>query len=258
VLRADDVTLAHGQTIAVDTVRLAPPPGRLTAVVGPNGCGKSTLLAGLSRLHRPTGGTVLLDGRDLARLPVREAARRIGLLPQSAQAPDGLTVADLVRFGRQPHQGLLRQWSHKDQQAVERALTATGMTALAGRPLETLSGGQRQRAWIAMTVAQETAVLLLDEPTSALDLGHQLEVFELLRELTAAGRTVVVVVHDLMLACRYADHLVAMKAGRMVTEGSPREIITPELIRRLYGVEAGVLRDPDTDRPLVVPRGLAP
>ncbi|MFE9644429.1 ABC transporter ATP-binding protein [Streptomyces sp. NPDC006365] len=257
VLRADALTLAHGEAIAVDTVRLAPPPGRLTAVVGPNGCGKSTLLAGLSRQHRPAGGTVLLDGRDLARLPTREAARRIGLLPQSAQAPDGLTVTDLVRFGRQPHQGLLRQWSPQDQQAVERALTATGMTALADRPLETLSGGQRQRAWIALTVAQETAVLLLDEPTSALDLGHQLEVFELLRELAAAGRTVVVVVHDLILACRYADHLVAMKDARVVAEGAPHEVVTPDLIRRLYGVEAGVLRDPDTDCPLVVPRGLA-
>ncbi|MER7408018.1 ABC transporter ATP-binding protein [Streptomyces sp. NPDC000070] len=257
VLRADDLTLAHGQSIAVDTVRLTPPPGRLTAVVGPNGCGKSTLLAGLSRLHRPKGGSVLLDGRILARLPVREAARRIGLLPQSAQAPDGLTVADLVRFGRQPHQGLLRQWSVRDQQAVDRALAATGMTALADRPLETLSGGQRQRAWIAMTVAQETSVLLLDEPTSALDLGHQLEVFELLRELTTVGRTVVVVVHDLVLACRYADHLVAMQAGRVVAEGTPQETVTPQLIRRLYGVEAVVLLDPETDGPLVVPRGLA-
>ncbi|MEU6183131.1 ABC transporter ATP-binding protein [Streptomyces coeruleorubidus] len=257
VLRADDLTLAHGQSIAVDTVRLAPPPGRLTAVVGPNGCGKSTLLAGLCRLHRPKGGSVLLDGRILARLPVREAARRIGLLPQSAQAPDGLTVADLVRFGRQPHQGLLRQWSVRDQQAVDRALAATGMTALAERPLETLSGGQRQRAWIAMTVAQETSVLLLDEPTSALDLGHQLEVFELLRELTTVGRTVVVVVHDLVLACRYADHLVAMQAGRVVAEGTPHETVTPELISRLYGVEAVVLRDPETDCPVIVPRGLA-
>jgi iron complex transport system ATP-binding protein len=257
MLRANDLTLAHGQAVAVDAVRLTPPPGRLTAVVGPNGCGKSTLLAGLSRLHRPTSGTVLLDDRDLARLPTREAARRIGLLPQSAQAPDGLTVTDLVRFGRQPHQGLLRQWSHEDQQAVDRALTATGMTALADRPLETLSGGQRQRAWIAMTVAQETAVMLLDEPTSALDLGHQLEIFELLRALAAAGRTVVLVVHDLILACRYADHLVAMKAGRIVAEGTPREIVTPELVRRLYGVEADVLRDPATDCPLVVPRGLA-
>lgn len=195
--QTDDLSLAYGRSLVVDTVQLTLPPGRLTAVVGPNGCGKSTLLAGLSRLHRPAAGAVLLDGRALARLPAREAARRIGLLPQSADAPDGLTVADLVRFGRQPHQGLLRQWSPQDQEAVDPALVVADMAALADRPLETLSGGQRQRAWIAEAVAQDTAVLLLDEPTAALDLGHQLEVCELLRGLAAAGRTVVVVVHDL-------------------------------------------------------------
>ncbi|MDP4504163.1 ABC transporter ATP-binding protein [Nonomuraea turcica] len=257
VLHADDLTLAHGRTVVVDTVQLTLPPGRLSAVVGPNGCGKSTLLAGLSRLHRPAGGAVLLDGRMLAHLPAREAARRIGLLPQSAAAPDGLTVADLVRFGRQPHQGLLRQWSSQDQQAVDRALTATGMAPLADRPLETLSGGQRQRAWIAMAVAQETQVLLLDEPTAALDLGHQLEIFELLRDLADAGRTVVAVVHDLISACRHADHLVAMKAGRVIMEGAPHEVVTADLVRRLYGVESSVLRDPATGCPVVVPRALA-
>jgi iron complex transport system ATP-binding protein len=257
VLHADDLSLAYGRSTVVDTVRLTLPPGRLTAVVGPNGCGKSTLLAGLSRLHRPAGGSVLLDGRVLSRLPAREAARRIGLLPQSADAPDGLTVADLVRFGRQPHQGLLRQWSPQDQLAVDRALTAADVAGLADRPLETLSGGQRQRAWIAMAVAQDTPVLLLDEPTAALDLGHQVEVFELLRGLAAEGRTVVVVVHDLTSACRYADHLVAMLAGRVLAEGAPRDIVTTDLVRRLYGIDSGVLRDPATGCPVVVPRGPA-
>ncbi|MEV1289907.1 ABC transporter ATP-binding protein [Micromonospora sp. NPDC049679] len=253
VLRADDLTLGYDRAVVVDALRLALPPGRLTAIVGPNGCGKSTLLAGLSRLHRPSGGAVLLDGRALARMSAREAARSIGLLPQTAQAPDGLTVADLVRFGRLPHQGLLRQWSPQDQNAVDRALAAADVTALADRPLETLSGGQRQRAWIAMAVAQDTPVLLLDEPTAALDLGHQLEVFELLRELAAAGRTVVVVVHDLTAACRYADHLVALHTGRVVAEGSPQEVVTPELVRRLYGVESVVVRDPAAGCPVVVP-----
>ncbi|MFG3702128.1 ABC transporter ATP-binding protein [Micromonospora sp. NPDC047620] len=257
VLHADDLTLAYERTVVVDAVRLTLPPGRLTAVVGPNGCGKSTLLGGLSRQHRPRGGAVLLDGRVLAKLPAREAARAIGLLPQSAEAPDGLTVTDLVRFGRQPHQGLLRQWSAQDQEAVHRALAAANVAELADRPLETLSGGQRQRAWIAMAVAQDTPVLLLDEPTAALDLGHQLEVFELLRELAAAGRTVVVVVHDLTSACRYADHLVAMHAGRVVAEGAPDAVVTTELVRRLYGVESAVLRDPATDCPVVVPLRLA-
>jgi iron complex transport system ATP-binding protein len=257
LLRAESLTLTYDRAVAVDAVTLELPPGRLTAVVGPNGCGKSTLLSGLSRLHRPAGGSVLLDGRVLARLPAREAARLVGLLPQSADAPDGLTVADLVRFGRQPHQGLLRQWSRGDQDAVEHALAAADLVALADRPLETLSGGQRQRAWIAMAVAQDTPVLLLDEPTAALDLGHQLEVFELLRGLAAGGRTVVVVVHDLTSACRYADHLVALHDGRVVAEGAPREVVTPELVRRLYGVESVVVRDPAAGCPVVVPLRLA-
>ena len=257
-LFAEDLTLAHDGVVAVDAVTLALPPGQLTAVVGPNGCGKSTLLAGLSRLHRPRAGAVLLDGRALATLPAREAARMVGLLPQSASAPDGLTVADLVRFGRQPHQGLLRQWSRQDQEAVEAALVAADVVGFADRPLETLSGGQRQRAWIAMAVAQDTPVLLLDEPTAALDLGHQLEVFELLRSLARGGRTVVVVVHDLVSACRYADHLVAVQDGRVVAQGSPAQVVTAELVRSLYGVEAVVLRDPVHDGPLVVPVRLAP
>ena len=256
-LRTTDLTLSYDRTVAVDGVDLVLPDGRLAAVVGPNGCGKSPLLAGLSRLHRPARGAVLLDGRALASLTPREAARRIGLLPQSASAPDGLTVADLVRFGRQPHQGLLRQWSAEDAQAVEAALADADVAHLADRRLETLSGGQRQRAWIAMAVAQDTPVLLLDEPTAALDIGHQLEVFELLRRLAGSGRTVVVVVHDLTAACRWADHLVAVSAGRVVAEGPPAEVVTADLVRRLYGVEAAVVRDPVVGCPVVVPLRLA-
>ncbi len=256
-LRTTDLSLAYDRTVVVDGVDLVLPDGRLTAVVGPNGCGKSTLLAGLSRLHEPATGAVLLDGRALATLPPREAARLVGLLPQSAHAPDGLTVADLVRFGRQPHQGLLRQWSPDDQAAVAAALAAADVEHLADRRLETLSGGQRQRAWIAMAVAQDTPVLLLDEPTAALDIGHQLEVFDLLRRLAAAGRTVVVVVHDLTAACRWADHLVAVHEGRVVAEGRPADVVTPDLVRSLYGVEAVVVPDPVAGSPLVVPLRLA-
>ena len=256
-LRTEDLRLAYDRTVVVDDVDLVLPDGRLTAVVGPNGCGKSTLLAGLSRLHAPAAGAVLLDGRELATLSPRDAARRIGLLPQSAQAPDGLTVHDLVRFGRSPHQGLLRQWSSQDQAAVLAALAAADVEALADRPLETLSGGQRQRAWIAMAIAQDTPVLLLDEPTAALDIGHQLEVFLLLRRLAAQGRTVVVVVHDLTAACRWADHLVAVRAGRVVAEGRPADVVTPGLVRDLYGVEAAVVRDPVAGCPVVVPLRLA-
>ncbi|MGJ3562230.1 ABC transporter ATP-binding protein [Streptomyces sp. INA 01156] len=184
---------------------------------------------------RPRGGAVLLDGRELAKIPTREIARTIGMLPQSAIAPDGLTVRDLVRYGRQPHQGLLRQWSAADARAVEEALTAADLHGLADRPLETLSGGQRQRAWIAMAVAQETEILLLDEPTSALDMGHALEVLELVRSLAAQGRTPVLVLHDLTTACRYADHMIALKDGTVVAQGarpssSPRP--RPRALRR--------------------------
>ncbi|WP_448624910.1 ABC transporter ATP-binding protein [Geodermatophilus sp. URMC 64] len=245
--------VGYGGAPVVRALDLALPPGRVTAIVGPNGCGKSTLLGALARVHAPQAGAVLLDGRDLARLRPREAARRIGLLPQTAEAPDGLTVRDLVRYGRHPHQGLLRQWSPDDAAAVDRALAAADLHGLADRPLDTLSGGQRQRAWIAMVVAQETAVVLLDEPTSALDLGHQLEVLELVHDLAASGRTVVLVLHDLSTACRHADHLVAMCGGTVMAEGAPADVVTPELVLDLYGVESVVLADPVTGTPVVCP-----
>ncbi|HEV7826746.1 MAG TPA: ABC transporter ATP-binding protein [Mycobacteriales bacterium] len=253
LLQTRALTLGHGRRTVVDGMDLDLPPGQVTAIVGPNGCGKSTLLGGLARILAPRGGSVLLDGRALATLPTREAARRIGLLPQSAVAPEGLTVRDLVRYGRQPHQGLLRQWSRADALSVEEALAAAGVTALAERPLETLSGGQRQRAWIAMVVAQDTPVVLLDEPTSALDLGHQLEVLELVRALAARGRTVVMVLHDLGAACRSADHLVALLDGAVVAQGPPSAVVDPALVRRLYGVESVIVPDPTRGTPMVCP-----
>ena len=257
-LRTAGLSLGYGENVVVEALDLVLPAGRVTAVVGPNGCGKSTLLGGLARLHAPRAGSVLLDGRDLARMRPRDAARRVGLLPQSAEAPDGLTVRDLVRYGRHPHQGLMRQWSPEDAAAVERALAAADLLDLADRALDTLSGGQRQRAWIAVVVAQETDVVLLDEPTSALDLGHQLEVLELVRALAAQGRTVVLVLHDLSTACRHADHLVAMLDGRVVAQGPPAAVVTPDLVRELYGVESVVLADPSTGAPVVCPTGLSP
>ena len=252
-LRTAGLSLGYGDTRVVHELDVALPAGQVTAVVGPNGCGKSTLLGALARLHAPKAGAVLLDGRALAALRPREAARRIGLLPQDADAPDGLTVRDLVRYGRHPHQGLLRQWSAEDAEAVSQALAAADLLELADRPLDTLSGGQRQRAWIAMVVAQETDVVLLDEPTSALDLGHQLEVLELVHDLARAGRTVVLVLHELSTACRYADHLVAMLDGRVVAEGAPADVVTPDLVRDLYGVEAVVITDPVAGTPVVCP-----
>jgi iron complex transport system ATP-binding protein len=252
-LATERLDLGYDGVRVVHELDLRLPPGRVTAIVGPNGCGKSTLLGALARVHRPQAGAVLVDGRDLARLRARDAARRIGLLPQQAEAPDGLSVRDLVRYGRHPHQGLLRQWSPDDAAAVDRALIAADLLDLAELPLDTLSGGQRQRAWIAMVVAQETGIVLLDEPTSALDLGHQLEVLELVHDLAAGGRTVVLVLHDLSTACRHADHLVAMRAGRVVAEGRPADVVTPALVRQLYGVEAVVLEDPGTGTPVVCP-----
>jgi len=251
ILETRLLELSHGQTTIINGLNLRIQPGRVTAIVGPNGCGKSTLLAGLARLLKPRAGAVLLDGKAIGELPSRQVARQLALLPQDASAPDGLTVSDLIRFGRQPHQGLLRQWSTDDEAVVDAALKAADLIELAERPLDSMSGGQRQRAWIAMAIAQQTPLLLLDEPTSALDLGHQLEVFELIRMLANAGKTVVMVVHDLSQACRYADHLVAMQSGRIIAEGVPADIVTPELVETLYGVRCVLLKDPVSGTPLI-------
>jgi iron complex transport system ATP-binding protein len=251
ILETRHLALAHAHTTIIDNLDLSIQPGRVTAIVGPNGCGKSTLLAGLARLLKPKAGAVLLDGKAIGELPSKQVARQLALLPQDASAPDGLTVSDLIRFGRQPHQGLFRQWSSDDEAIVAAALTAADLVELAERPLDSMSGGQRQRAWIAMAIAQQTPLLLLDEPTSALDLGHQLEVFELIRALASAGKTVVMVVHDLSQACRYADHLVAMQAGQIIAEGAPADIVTPELVEQLYGVRCVLLQDPVSGTPLI-------
>jgi iron complex transport system ATP-binding protein len=258
VIEARSLTLAYDGRAVVHRLDLAVPPGRVTAVVGANGCGKSTLLRGLARLMRPQQGEVLLDGRPIAKLATREVARRVAILPQSPLAPEGLTVDDLVARGRYPHRSLLRPWSPADGEAVEAALAATRMTGLRARPLDELSGGQRQRAWVAMTLAQETEILLLDEPTTFLDLAHQIEVLDLLSELVARhGRTVVMVLHDLNQACRYADHLVAMRAGRIHAAGPPAGIVDATLVADVLGVTAQVIEDPVTGTPLCLPSGRA-
>ncbi|WP_432698201.1 ABC transporter ATP-binding protein [Marinobacterium sp. YM272] len=252
-LAAKALTVAHGQRVIIDGLELQLPKGKITAIVGPNGCGKSTLLNALSRVLKPRSGSILLDGRDIHREPAREVARKLALLPQETSAPEGMTVSDLVRFGRQPHQGWLNQWSEEDQYAVRKAIRAADLEGMEERVLDELSGGQRQRAWIAMAVAQATPLLLLDEPTSALDLGHQIEVFELIRHLSRDhGKTLAMVVHDLLSACRYADHLVAMRDGEIITQGAPGEILTPDLVHRLYGVHCDILPDPATGSPMLV------
>lgn len=253
-LRAEHLTLGYrADRTVVDGLDLDLPHGKVTAIVGANGCGKSTLLRALARLLVPRAGTVLLDGQDLHSLPTRDVARRLGLLPQGPVTPDGITVSDLVRRGRTPHTSVFRQWSPADQRAVDHALATTGMTALADEQVDALSGGQRQRAWLAMVVAQDTRLLLLDEPTTYLDMAHQLDVLELVRGLHAGGRTVVMVLHDLNQAARYSDHLIAMRAGRVVAAGAPAAVLTPELVADVFSVRCRILTDPDSRTPLIVP-----
>ena len=256
-LRTDELTLAYDEKVIIRDLTIEVPEGAVTSVVGPNGCGKSTLLRSLARLMRPRGGAVYLDGAAISKLPTREVARRLGILPQSPVSPEGLTVSELAAQGRYPHQGWLRQWSKADGQAIERALQTTGVAELAARPLDTLSGGQRQRAWISMALAQETETLLLDEPTTFLDMAHQLEVLQLLARLNREeGRTILMVLHDLNNAARYSHHMVALAGGRVYDAGPPEEVVTPDLLREVFGIEADVVPDPRTGAPLCIPQGL--
>jgi iron complex transport system ATP-binding protein len=255
-LEAVDLTLAYDGTRVVDGLTLSIPAGAITVIVGANACGKSTLLRGLGRVLRPEGGQVLLDGASIHSMPTRRVALALGLLPQSPVSPEGISVADLVGRGRYPHQGWFRQWSAADEQAVADALEATDTADLAGRSVDELSGGQRQRVWIAMALAQQTDLLLLDEPTSFLDVAHQVEVLDLLTELNRArGTTVVLVLHELNLSARYADHLIAMRDGAVVAAGPPAEVVSEEMVRSVFGMESVVLPDPVCGSPMVVPRG---
>ncbi|MEV0078945.1 ABC transporter ATP-binding protein [Nocardia neocaledoniensis] len=255
-LAADSVSLGYGERVIVDELSLDIAPGVVTTVIGPNGCGKSTLLKSLGRLLRPRAGQVVLDGKAISTMKTKDVARVVGMLPQTPVAPEGLTVADLVARGRHPHQSWLRQWSADDETEVAAALAQTGIADLAERTLDELSGGQRQRAWISMALAQGTDILLLDEPTTYLDLAHSLEVLDLVDRLHAdLGRTVVMVLHDLNLAIRYSDELVVMAQGRIVAQGKPAEIVTAELLAEVFGLEATVLTDPVSGRPLIVPIG---
>ncbi|NEW25505.1 ABC transporter ATP-binding protein [Nocardia cyriacigeorgica] len=253
-LRADRLRLGYrGRTIS-ENLSADIPDGSFTVIIGPNACGKSTLLRALARLLTPESGTVLLDGKAIGSYPAKEVARHIGLLPQSSTAPDGIRVADLVARGRYPHQSLLRQWSQADAEAVATAMAATGVTELSARSVDELSGGQRQRVWIAMVLAQDTAVILLDEPTTYLDIAHQIQLLELCRTLNReSGRTVVAVLHDLNHAFRYADHLIAMRDGQIRAAGPPGEIVTAELVRAVFDLGCRVIEDPETGAPLVIP-----
>ncbi|QIS12021.1 ABC transporter ATP-binding protein [Nocardia arthritidis] len=255
-LTAEAVTLGYGDRVIADGLSLDITPGVITTVIGPNGCGKSTLLRALGRLLRPSQGRIVLDGKAISSMKTRDVARVIGLLPQSPVAPEGLTVADLVARGRHPHQSWLRQWSATDADSVLTALEQTGIADLADRTLDELSGGQRQRAWISMALAQGTDILLLDEPTTYLDLAHSVEVLDLVDRLhDDYGRTVVMVLHDLNLAIRYSDQLIVMSRGRVVAQGAPADIIDADLLRAVFGLDASVIDDPVSGRPMVIPIG---
>jgi iron complex transport system ATP-binding protein len=255
-LQADGLFLAYDDRTVVDDLTLVVPPGRITLVVGANACGKSTLLRGLARLMTPSAGGVLLDGRLIHETPTREVATVLGLLPQTPVAPEGITVTDLVSRGRYPHQGWFRRWTADDEAAVAEAMAMTDVADLADRPVDELSGGQRQRVWIAMALAQQTDILLLDEPTTFLDVAHQVEVLDLVTDLNRSrGTTVVIVLHDLNLAARYADHLVALRHGRIVAAGTPAEVVTEDVVRDVFAMESRVIDDPVTGTPLVVPLG---
>ncbi|QTX05185.1 ABC transporter ATP-binding protein [Agromyces archimandritae] len=255
-LAAHGVEIGYDGRRVIDGLDLELPAGRVTAIVGPNACGKSTLLRGLAGLHPLEGGHVSVGERDARTLSRRELARLIGVLPQSSIAPDGVLVADLVARGRFPHQGWFGRHSSDDDRVVAEALEATGVADLADRRLEELSGGQRQRVWIAMVLAQQTEIVLLDEPTTYLDVTHQLELLDLLADLNRTrGTTVVMVLHELNLAARYADHMVVMRGGRVVAEGAPGEVVTEETVSGAFGLEARVVPDPVSGTPLVVPIG---
>ncbi|ELY2859637.1 iron-enterobactin ABC transporter ATP-binding protein [Cronobacter sakazakii] len=255
-LTGEALTLGYGDFRVADGLNVAIPDGKFTAIIGPNGCGKSTLLRTLSRLMKPLGGQVRLDGQAIQHFATKEVARRIGLLAQNASAPGDITVAELVARGRYPHQPLFTRWRDEDERAVQKAMAATGVTALADQSVDTLSGGQRQRAWIAMVLAQETSILLLDEPTTWLDISHQIDLLELLCTLNRdQGYTLAAVLHDLNQACRYANHLIALRDGKIIAEGAPSEIVDAALIEAIYGLRCMIIEDPVAGTPLVVPLG---
>ncbi|MBC6448019.1 ABC transporter ATP-binding protein [Actinokineospora xionganensis] len=255
-LRAEGLAVSYGDRSIITDLDLVVPPGKISVIVGANASGKSTLLRSLARLLSPAAGQVCLDGESIHAMPTRELARMVGLLPQSPVAPEGMTVIDLVGRGRAPHQSWWRQWSHSDEETVRHALELTSMLDLAERPVDELSGGQRQRAWIAMALAQDTDILLLDEPTTFLDMAHQIEVLDLVMDLNRTrGRTVMMVLHDLNQACRYADHIVAMKSGRIVAQGPPADLLTAELVDEVFDVRCCVVTDPVSGTPLVIPIG---
>lgn len=257
-LRGEAVSVGYGDRVIIEPMDVAVPAGEITSIIGPNGCGKSTLLKALSRTMPLRGGAVYLNGTAIATMPTAEVARQMALLPQSPQAPAGLTVGELVALGRYPHQRGFGRLTDDDRRIIDWALSITHLDGLAERPIDALSGGQRQRAWIAMALAQDTGLILLDEPTTYLDMAHQLEVLELLQTLNRdEGKTIALVIHELNLAARFSDWMIALKSGAIRGAGTPKEVMTPALLREVFGLDALIEPDPWTGRPSLVSYRLA-
>lgn len=256
VIETQNLTLSYGESIIINDLNLQIPKGEITVFIGGNGCGKSTLLRSIARLLKPKGGTVLLDGNAISKMSSKDVAKQMSILPQSPVAPEGLTVLQLVKQGRYPYQTWLKQWTEEDEEKVTKALKATSIEDLKDRPVDSLSGGQRQRAWIAMTLAQDTDIILLDEPTTYLDMTHQIEILDLLYELNETEkRTIVMVLHDLNLACRYADNIVAIKDREIYAQGKPEHIISCPLVKNVFGMDCQITKDPLFGTPLCIPFG---
>tara|TARA_Y100001970_G_C14047406_1_gene757050 strand:+ start:52 stop:855 length:804 start_codon:yes stop_codon:yes gene_type:complete len=250
----EDLYVSYGGPKIIEGLNVVIPSGEVTAIIGPNGCGKSTLLKALSRILTPEEGSVRLDGTDIKSIPTREVARKLGILTQNHREPEAISVSDLVRRGRYPHQGIFDQWSTEDQNAVERALEVTGLGEHKEETVDELSGGQKQRAWIAMILAQDSTLMLLDEPTTHLDIPHQMEILEMLVKLSVhEGRTIVLVLHDINMASRYCTNLIGMKEGKILTTGKPSKVVTTEMVESIFGLKALVIEDPVTGSPLCIP-----
>lgn len=254
--QAKQLVAGYGERMILDHISLQIPSDQISVIIGANACGKSTLLKTLARLIKPASGEVLLDGRPIHKIPSKQLARMIGLLPQSPIVPEGITVADLVGRGRYPHQSMFGTWSREDYEAVAEAMEIMNITELANRHIDELSGGQRQRVWIAMALAQQTDILFLDEPTTYLDITYQIEILDLLTDLNRKyGTTIVMVLHDINLSARYADYLFAMRQGKLIAEGPPSEVITSQLIKDIFGLDSTIIQDPVSNSPSVVPIG---
>lgn len=255
-LRANNLTLGYGDSIIIDSLDIEIPKGEITVLIGSNGCGKSTLLRSLARLLKPKDGEVILDQKDISQMKTKDVAKKMAILPQGPSTPEGLTVYQLVKQGRHPYQSFTKRWSGEDEEAVNKALVDTNLEELKDRTVDSLSGGQRQRAWIAMTLAQDTDTLLLDEPTTYLDMTHQIEVLDLLFDLNKDhGRTIVMVLHDINLACRYADHIVAVRDQTVYTQGKPEEVISCEMMHNVFDMMCDVREDPLFGTPMCIPHG---